>query len=275
VSGKRPLRVLIVDDERWARRRLAALLRDEADVEIVGQCADGPSAVEAIAALRPDLVLLDVQMPGMDGFEVIEAVGAERFPAVIFATAYEEYAVRAFDAHAVDYLLKPIDEERFRRAMNRARRTASGEVIATAGIRTLLASLGERPRHLRWLAVHGGSRVVLVAVAEVDWLEADGNYVKVHTAGRAYLLRDTMQSLESKLDPECFLRVHRSAIVNLARVREIQPWFRGEQVLVMRDGARISVGRRFRGRLDRILDNLPVGDGEPPRPARERARQDV
>jgi two-component system LytT family response regulator len=249
-----PIRALIVDDEPWARKRIAALLGTERDVEVVGECADAAEAVAKITELQPDLVFLDVQMPGGDGFDVIEAVGPDHMPVVIFATAYDTFAVRAFDAQAIDYLLKPFDEDRFARALERARKDLQ-HASAQAGLRALLESLETGSRRLRRLVVKSGGRVSFLRTADADWFEASGNYVAVHVGRESHLLRITMNALEPRLDRDQFVRIHRSTIVNLDRVKELQPWFRGEQMLVLADGTQLPVGRAFRERLRRLLDN--------------------
>ena len=248
--------MLIVDDEPWARRRIATLLETERDIEVVGECADGSGAIEKIIDLSPDLVFLDVQMPELDGFEVVDAVGPDRMPLVIFATAYDKYALQAFDAHALDYLLKPFDEERFYRALDRARRELQqGKASLDNNLRALLGSLRNGRKYLQRLAVKSGGRVIFLRSTDVDWFEASGNYVVLHAGRDSHLLRGTLNALENKLDAAQFLRIHRSTIVNLDRVKELQPWFHGEQVLVLQDGTQLSVGRGFRERLKQFLGN--------------------
>ena len=252
------LTVLVVDDESWARRRLTALLRDEQDVELLGECAGGAEAVQAILERTPDLVFLDVQMPDFDGFEVLQAIAPGQMPLVIFATAYDEYAIRAFDAHALDYLVKPFDEDRFHRAIGRARDEIEKRRMARIGrLEALTRSLGNEGHFLRRIAVKHHGSVRILRATEVDWFEAADNYVTLHVAGSEYLIRDTVNSLEGKLDPEEFVRVHRAVIVNLDRVLELSAWFHGEQVLTLKDGTRLTVGRAFRGRLQRLLTNMP------------------
>ncbi len=253
------MRVLIVDDEPWARRRIASLLRSEQDVEIVGECGDGAEAVARIVELAPDLVFLDVQMPEIDGFEVLEAVGSERMPRVIFVTAYDSYALRAFEAQALDYLLKPFDDERFARALDRARKElAQPPPLLERGLRALIESLPRDRKFLQRLVVKAGGRVLFLRTSDVDWFEASGNYVTLHLGRESHLLRTTMSALAPKLDPEQFVRIHRSAIVNLDRVKELLPWFRGELTLVLHDGTRLTVGRAFRERLQHLLKNVVV-----------------
>jgi two-component system LytT family response regulator len=248
------IRVLIVDDEPIARRGIRQQLRGEADLEVIGECGDGAAAIDAITGLAPDLVFLDIQMPEVGGFDVVEAIGVARMPAVVFVTAYDEHALRAFDVHAVDYVLKPIDRHRFRTAVERARRRlahAPGQLD-----RRIAAALGElgRPAHdyAKRLAIKGDGRVILVDVDEVDRLEAAGNYVEVHSGARHHLVRETMASLEARLDPARFVRVSRSSIVNADRVRELQPMFSGDFVVVLRDGTKVAGSRRYRAAFDML-----------------------
>ena len=248
------IRVLIVDDEPIARRGIRQQLRGEADLEVIGECGDGAAAIDAITGLAPDLVFLDIQMPEVGGFDVVEAIGVARMPAVVFVTAYDEHALRAFDVHAVDYVLKPIDRHRFRTAVERARRRlahAPGQLD-----RRIAAALGElgRPAHdyAKRLAIKGDGRVILVDVDAVDRLEAAGNYVEVHSGTRHHLVRETMAGLEGRLDPARFVRVSRSSIVNAGRVRELQPMFNGDFVVVLRDGTKVAGSRRYRAAFDML-----------------------
>lgn len=248
------IRVLLVDDEPIARRGIRHQLRSEAGLEVIGEAGDGAAAIDAITELAPDLVFLDIQMPEVGGFDVVEAIGVARMPAVIFVTAYDEHALRAFDVHAVDYVLKPIDRHRFRTAVERARRRlahAPGELD-----RRIAAALGElgRPVHdyAKRLAIKGDGRVILVDVDAVDRLEAAGNYVEVHSGARHHLVRETMASLDARLDPARFVRVSRSSIVNANRVRELQLMFNGDFVVVLRDGTKVAGSRRYRAALDML-----------------------
>jgi two-component system LytT family response regulator len=247
------LRVLIVDDEPPARRKLRALLEREPDVEIVGECANGEEAIASVQRTRPDLLLLDVQMPGLDGFDVIEALGPARAPAVIFITAHDVHAVRAFEVHAVDYLLKPFDRERLRLAVARARE-AAGRGAETGGqtegkLRAILAELNRPVR----LVVRSHGRVLLLRAEEVDWAEAADNYVILHVGAESHMLRETMNGLESRLDPSRFARIHRSRIVNLDRIRELLPAFHGEYVVVLENGTKLPLSRSYRDRLASLL----------------------
>lgn len=243
------LRVLLVDDEPLVRRGLRAFLAGERDVEIVGEARNGAEAVTAIEALAPALVFLDVQMPGLDGFGVVAEVGADRMPAVVFVTAFDEYALRAFEVHAVDYLLKPFDEPRFRTALARARERIAARRTPTAAdprLEALLAELRPRAEYAERLLVKGHERVLVVNVEDVDYVEAADNYVRLHTRSGRHLMRETIKAMEARLDPRRFARIHRSAIVNLARVRELQPLFNGEMAVVLKDGTTLTMSRGYR-----------------------------
>jgi two-component system, LytTR family, response regulator len=265
VSAAR-IRALVVDDEPLARRGIRARLARIDGIEVVGECGDGREAIAAIRGLTPDLVFLDVQMPGLDGFGVLEQIGADSMPMVVFVTAYDAHAVRAFDVHALDYLLKPIDDERFDRAIERVRRRMAERREGTLGQRlaALLAEYGRAPasegvqpkgadpRDARLLVKDRG-RIVLVDVSEIDWVQADGDYVRVHVGGRGHLIRETMAAMEARLDPACFARIHRSAIVNVRRIRELRPQPNREYVVVLRDGTQLRLSRSYRDRLGSIL----------------------
>src|SRR5208283_334997 len=242
------IRALIVDDEPLARQRIRLLLSEDADVAIAGECEDGITAVEQIGATRPDLLFLDVQMPEMDGFEVLRRVPREQLPVVIFTTAYNEHALRAFDAHALDYLLKPFKPERFKESVQRARELIVNKQAGTAA-RGLLELLGERPAapsHLSRLAIKTADKVIFVNVDEIDAIEAAGKYAVVQAGKENHVVRETMGSLESNLPPDRFLRISRSVIVNLDRVQELQPMFKGESVIVLKNGKRFSTRRLLR-----------------------------
>lgn len=267
MNGVAPVRVLIVDDEPLAREGIRLLLERDPEVEVVGECADGAEAVRAALEHEPDLLLLDVQMPEMDGFQVLRALPAEQLPVVIFVTAYDHYALQAFEVHALDYLLKPFDDERFERALARAKAQVRREQIG--GLSRSLAALlgayggssasGDRAApppaagHLTRLVVKSGGRIVFLDARDVDWIEAADYYVRLHSGGKTHLLRESMAALEAKLDPERFVRIHRSAIVNLDRVRELQPWFRGQHAVILKDGTRLTLSRGRRARLEELL----------------------
>jgi two-component system LytT family response regulator len=248
-------RVLIVDDEPLARERLRTLLEEEPAFELVGEAADGTTGAESILALQPDLVFLDVQMPGADGFDVIDAVGADKMPFVVFVTAYDRYALRAFDVHALDYLLKPFDRERFREALGRAQ--AQIERNTGGDIERRLAAIVQdlKPARARTdrFVVKSGGRIFFVRTAEIDWIEAAGNYVKLHLGEDSHLFRETMNNMEARLDGHRFVRIHRSRIVNTDRIKELQPWFNGEYVVVLQNGARLTLSRGYREKLQERL----------------------
>ncbi len=246
-----PLRVLLVDDEPLARTLLRSLLQAEREVEVVGECA-GTGAVAAIASTRPDIVFLDVQMPEVDGFQVLERLAPDRRPVVVFVTAYDRYAVRAFEVHAVDYLLKPVDAARFHDAFEHARARARGATGAAAGP-GIAALLDARVRYPPRLLVPGREGTIVVDVDTIDWIEAADYYVSIHAGGRTHLLRETMADLEGRLDPARFFRAHRSAIVNLDRVRTIRPLFHGDAELVLSTGDEVRLSRTRRAEFARLF----------------------
>ena len=248
------LRVLVVDDEPVARAGIVSLLGRDAELEVAGECGDGRSAVEAIRGIKPDLVLLDVQMPEMDGFEVIAAVGVEKMPPVVFITAWDQFALRAFEVHALDYLLKPFDDERFAAAIDRVKRAARAGNVGELAER--LAALVQSPVGGAWLTrivVRKASGAVFVPIEDVDWIEAADYCARIHARGKVHVIRETMQRLEEKLDPARFFRVHRSGIVNLDRVREMQPTPQGDHVLVLTDGSRVRLSRARKAALEERL----------------------
>jgi two-component system LytT family response regulator len=243
------IKILIVDDEAPARRKVRQHLARAAEVDVVGEAADGLAAVAAIRSLAPDLVFLDIQMPGMSGFEVIEEIGCERMPAVVFVTAYDEFALEAFAVEAVDYLLKPFGEARFQRALERSRKLIATRAGSAEQLARLLASVRPGQRHLQRVVVKKADRLFFVPVGDVIRFSAEGNYVLVHTAAGSHLIRDTLSRLETRLDPERFARIHRSEIVSIDRIKEILPWFHGDHVVVLQNGERRRLSRRFQDRL--------------------------
>ncbi|NPC70463.1 DNA-binding response regulator [Corallococcus sp. AB004] len=253
------LRVLLVDDEPLARKGLRQALARHPDAVVCGECRDGREAVDAIRAQRPHLVLLDVQMPELDGFGVLREVGVEHMPAVIFITAFDTFAVKAFDVHAVDYLVKPFDDTRFDEALARARQRLRAGEAAELGRRlaALLADAGPAPKAAGppadRLLVRVGLRSVLVPVADIEWVEADDYCVTLHADGKAHVLRESLAALEARLDPERFVRIHRSAIVNVACIQEVHRPSPTEQVVVLRSGMRLRVSRSRREHLERRL----------------------
>ena len=250
------MRVLIVDDEPLARERIRDLLRAEGDVRRVEECGNGEEAVEAIQARPPDLVFLDVQMPGLDGFGVLERLPPGPMPLVVFVTAYEQHAVRAFEVHALDYLLKPFDPQRFAATLSRVRtRLGHGtrDEVAEA-VRALLAEARDRlPAAPAVLSVRAGDRIVPIRVDEIDWVEAEGNYVRLHRGTSSHLLRETMAALEQSLDARRFRRIHRSAIVNVDRIAELVPWFGKDFKVILRDGTELTLSRSYVDRLPEFL----------------------
>lgn len=242
------IRALIVDDEPLARERIRNLLQDESDVEIAGECANGIEAVEQFSRLNPELVFMDVQMPGMDGFGALQNIPGENLPVVIFITAFDQHALRAFDAHALDYLLKPFKPARFKAAVQRAREQITNKQ-AGAAARNLLDLLAERSAatgQLSRLTIKTDDRVMVVLVDDIDSIESAGNYVAVHVGKDQHILRDTLTALEAKLPAKKFLRISRGAIVNLEHVKELQPMFKGESVVILRNGRTIPTTRSLR-----------------------------
>ncbi len=272
------MRVLIVDDEALARQRVRRLLQNEPDVEVVGEAETGHDAVAMIRDLQPDLVCLDVQMPGLDGFGVLRELDGSTVPMVLFITAYDEHAQRAFDVHAVDYVLKPVDDERFRAAFDKARKQRAnaqaaerlGELLET--VRRLADGGSAEPRldaaaaaaagagggtangggrYASRILVKQDGRMFFVKTTEIDWIEADRNYVRLHVGKTAHTIRERISHLEETLDPRLFARIHRSTIVNLNRVREMQQWFSGDYVVILEDGTRLRLSRHYRDRVEK------------------------
>lgn len=250
------IRAIIIDDEPLARDKVKRFLRDEEDVEITGECGDGNEAVSMIKKLSPDLVFLDIQMPEMNGFQVLQSIGSSQMPAVIFATAYDQYAIQAFDVHALDYLLKPFNRERFRRAVERVREqlTSQGSDNIEKRLRALLTDLKTEKKYLERLVIKSVGRVFFLKTKEIDWIEAAGNYVKLHVGRESHMLRETMNGLESKLDPEKFLRIHRSTLVNIDRIKELHPLFSGDYTVILQNGAELTLSRSYRDRLLELFE---------------------
>jgi two-component system, LytTR family, response regulator len=247
------LRALIVDDERVARQRIRRLLASTgSDIAVIGECADGVTAVETIGRERPDLAFLDVQMPELDGFGVVSALDPDSLPAIIFVTAFDKYALRAFDVHAIDYLLKPFTAERFRTAVLRARNRIQERTLDN-GLASLAQTLRERPRYLTRVSVKTAGKIVLVDVATVDWIEAADNYVRLHVGTREYLHRETLAGLEEQLDPERFVRIHRSALVQIDRIAELHPASHGDMDVVLRSGKTLMLSRTWVEGVLRVL----------------------
>ena len=268
----KPIRTLIVDDEELARRGIEIRLRDHVDFEVAGQAANGREALQMVTELEPDLMFLDIQMPGLSGFDVLAKLPHESMPLVVFVTAFDRYALDAFEAHALDYLLKPINDERFRQALNRVReqweqRRAIAQreqlmklLAQTRGAGTFDEQVLQRQleeaqqrRYADVLPIRDDAETVRLNVATIDWIDAAGDYMCVHAEGRTYVLRETMKSLAAILDPKIFQRVHRSTIVNVRRVRRLRPHTNGEYFLTLEDGQEIKLSRSYRDRVDQLL----------------------
>jgi two-component system LytT family response regulator len=252
-----PFTTLIVDDEPLAREGLRMLLSQDPEVSAIPEAKDGREAVAAIRGSRPELVFLDVQMPEMDGFQVVREIGAERMPPVVFVTAHDRFAIQAFEVNAIDYLLKPVTEERFAQALARAKiRLYAGPADdANRQIICLLESLASPRRYLKRLAVRSAGKTVFVDLDDVDWMEAAENYVQLHTGRANHLLHVTMNTIAKSLDPEVFLRIHRSIIVNTSRIKELQPGPHGEYVVTLRSGVRLQSGRTYSEKLKALAEN--------------------
>jgi two-component system, LytTR family, response regulator len=250
-------RVLIVDDEPISRRRLRRLLALEAECELMGECENGMEAVHLLEREKIDIVFLDVQMPEMDGFEVVHAI-SRAHPLIIFTSAYDEYALKAFEVHAFDYLLKPFDRRRFRESVQRARAqlTQSKPPVSTIAddrILTLFENLASARNAPDRIAIRNNGRVIFLKLNEIDWIEAADNYVCLHCGRDTHILRETMSELEARLDPARFIRVHRSAIVNLDCIRELQPWFRGDYKVMLNNGTELTLTKNHREKLESRL----------------------
>lgn len=264
-TARAGIRALIVDDEPAARDAIRSLLAGDADIHIVGECADGRTALRAIASTTPELLFLDVQMPEMDGFTMLRQLDPAQLPVVIFVTAFDQYALRAFDVHAADYLLKPFDDDRFRDAVSRAKQNVRAGQLGRVSeeLRALLDGVipgAQASRtaatggpYLKRLVIKSGGRVTLLNVRDIDWIEAEGDYVKIHVGKAWHLLRETMKRLEAQFDPARFVRIHRSTIVNVERIKELQPYFRGEYVVVLQDGKSLKLSRGYKEHLETVL----------------------
>ena len=249
------MHVLIVDDEPLGRERIRTLLASDPEIEVIEECSDGRQAIAAIEGSKPDLVFLDVQMPEMNGFAVLDAIASDHMPAIIFVTAYDHYAVQAFEVHALDYLLKSFDRERFQASLQRAKVEIQRSKAGALNERLvgLLEDLQAKQKRLTRLVVKSGGRIVFLRADEIDWVEAADNYARIHTGRESHLIRETLQSLESRLNPEKFLRIHRSTLVNLDRIRELQPIFHGDYLVKLIDGTELTLSRNYR---EKLLDPL-------------------
>ncbi|MCU1268046.1 MAG: yehT 1 [Acidobacteria bacterium] len=249
------IRALVIDDEPLAREMIREMLEGDSEVEIIGECANGREAVDAIRSLSPDLIFLDIQMPELGGFEVLEALKTETVPYIIFATAYDQYAVRAFEVHALDYLLKPFDRERFEAAWKRAKGLIRDDRFNQRDqhILALLEELKAGPRYLERLVIKTEGRVFFLDIDDIHCIESEGNYVRVYNGKKTYLLRETISGLESQLDPKKFLRIHRSSIVRIDKIKELQPWFHGEYHVVLENGKQLTLSRNYRSNLQEAV----------------------
>jgi two-component system LytT family response regulator len=245
------IRTLIVDDEPLAREWVRNGLQDEPDIDVVAECGDGFEAVRAVTELKPDLMLLDVQMPGLDGFGVLASLEAQDLPAVIFVTAFDRYALKAFEARAVDYLMKPFSSERLHDAVERARvqidRNSERDLKAT--LHALLEDIQRERTYPEWLLIKKEDRSVFLRVADIDWIESSRNNVRLHVGKEIYVFHETTTGIESKLDPKKFFRIHRSTIVNIEKIREMHPWFNGDYAVTLKDGTKLTLSSTYRERL--------------------------
>lgn len=248
-----PIRTLLVDDEVLARLAIRQALASHSDVAIVGECGNASEARLAIEALEPDLMFLDIRMPGMDGFKLLHGLKRDTSPMVVFATAFGQHALRAFDANAIDYVLKPIDQERFDQAMARVRRHWQGVHAAPVASPAGSAPASPPSPYLQRLSVQHGEHIRVIAASDIDWIRADGNYVHIHAGSATYLHRESLRHLLAVLDPDGFLRIHRGIVVNVERIREVHPLFQGSAEVVLHDGTRLSLSRRFRMHARRAL----------------------
>jgi len=248
---------LIVDDEPLARDRVKRFLRDVHDIRVVGECGNGLEAVAAIKLQKPDLVFLDIQMPEKNGFEVVKALDEKTMPAVIFVTAYDQYALQAFDVHALDYLLKPFNRDRLQKAVSHAREQIETRRIGQLDERlaSLIKDLKSDRKYLERLVVKSVGRVFFLKVDEIDYIEAAGNYVKLHAGRESHMIRETMNGIEAKLDPDKFLRIHRSTVVNIDRIKELHPMFSGDYAVILRNGTELALSRNYRERLLELFEN--------------------
>lgn len=254
------IRALIVDDEPIARKGIRRELELDPDLEIVGECASGRDAVSFIRLREPDLVFLDLQMPELGGFGVVEEVGVERMPTVVFVTAFDEFALKAFEMHALDYILKPFNSERFQKTLRRAKAQINRTNVKELNERLLSviedSRLARKPDpYLERVVIKSGGRIFFLGVEEIDWIEAADNYVRLHAGKESHLVQGTMSKLESCLDPKLFLRIHRSTIVNVTRIKELQPLFHGEYAIILTSGKELTSSRGYRDRLQHLLEN--------------------
>ncbi len=258
MADKKAITALIVDDEQPGRHKIREMLKHESTIEIIGECTNGADAVEAIQSKKPDLVFLDVQMPEMDGFGVIKKLGVSNLPEIIFVTAYDHYALQAFEVHALDYLLKPFDKERFQNALQRAKDRVLQRDQSAMGqkLLSMLQEIKLNQKHSDRLVVKSEGKVFFLKTDEIDWIEAAGNYVRLHAGGESHLLRETMSGIQKKLNPNQFIRIHRSTFVNIEQIKELQPWFHGEYVVILKEGTQLTMSRGYRNNLTELLGKV-------------------
>ena len=249
------IRALIVDDEPLARKFIRRILKDDRDIEIVGEASNGKEAIAMVRKFEPDIVFLDVQMPELDGFAVLESLRTDKLPEIIFTTAYEQYAIRAFELHALDYLLKPFDQARFRDAIKHAKERFRSEIQqdGRAQIGALLESIRNKTQYLERIVIKAGGRITFLNTNEINWIEADDKYVHLHTDKNNPMVRQTLSAMEAQLDPKKFRRIHRSTIVNVERIKELQPLFNGEHSILLEDGTKLTLSRNYKDKLFEFL----------------------
>ncbi|MBM3783669.1 MAG: response regulator transcription factor [Acidobacteria bacterium] len=247
------IRTVIIDDERLARQRIRRMLTHAPDFEVMAEFENSRQGLEFLEDNDTELLFLDVQMPGLDGFALLESLAPEKIPMVIFVTAYDEYALRAFEYHAFDYLLKPFDQARFDKALERARKQLTSRENNNEKLMNLLNEIRQRNQEPARFAIKTPGRVFFVRQEDIDWIEAADNYVNLHVATDTHLIRETMNSLESRLDSRKFLRIHRSTIVNADRIKELRPWFHGEYVVLLKDGTELTLSRTYREKILSLL----------------------
>jgi two-component system LytT family response regulator len=243
------LKIIVIDDEQPARKKLISFLKEHRGNFIIYEAANGIEAIEKINSLFPDLVFLDIQMPGMTGFEVIEHIGVEKMPVVVFVTAYDQYALDAFEVNAIDYLLKPFDTDRFRKALDKALEKIEIKKTRKTELTNLLYEINHAKKFTERFLINHASKYFFVPVSEIVYISSEEKYVSLHTINGSYLLRETMNNMEKKLDPEKFARIHRSFIVNISQIKEMQPWSHGDYIIILKNGEKINMSRRYKDRL--------------------------
>ena len=250
----RKIRTVVVDDEPLARKRLDKLLQEDEEIEVLKFCANGQEAINAIENENPDLLFLDIQMPEINGFEVLQNIEQDKVPLVIFVTAYDEYAIKAFDVHALDYIMKPFKRERFHESLKRAKNTIKRDDKAeiSGKIEHLLDYLDDSGGPLSRILVKSSGRYFFLKAADIDWIESSGNYVRIHSGGKNYLIRETMKNMEKKLDSDTFFRIHRSTIINVEKVKELEQWFHGDYQVIMYNDHKLTMSRNYKEILEKF-----------------------